>query len=56
MPQTPHHQTNLFSSTDQSLRKAVNSFNELEEGDSELFNAELEKFIEDEKNQNQKLS
>ena len=39
-----------LSSTDQSLREALNSFNELEDLDSELFNAELESFIEEEKN------
>ena len=38
-----------LSSTDQSLREAVNSYNEVDDLDSELFNAELEKFIEDEK-------
>ena len=39
-------------STDQSLREAVNSFDELVAFDSELFNAELEKFIEGDNFQN----
>ena len=38
------------SSTVQSLRVALNNFNEIGDLDSELFNAELEKFMEDEKN------
>ena len=41
--------TICISSTDQSLREAVNSFDELVDLDSELFNAELEKFIEEDK-------
>ena len=38
--------------TDQSLLEAVNSFDELVDLDSELFNAELEKLIENDKLQN----
>ena len=38
------------SSTDQSLRVSLNNFNETGDLDSDLFNAELENFMENEKN------
>ena len=50
--QTPCSDTFSISSTDQSLREAVKNFDELVDFDSELFDAGLEKFIEDDKFQN----